>query len=202
MERVSNNEVMERFKKIDELSNEDQVRKIHNQIVEDLSFLVYSNTKKYRKFSNYEDLNQEGFVGLIKATKRFNHRLFPNFFVFANQWIINGIMRSAKKHDVVYNPKRIKTVYCDNDDMPMVDEGIGPDECFCNQEKIEGVHKAIETLTDRDKKIIKNIYGIGAAEHTLRGTEKFCNLTYERIRQIKNKAIEKLKLNKNLIEIE
>ena len=203
MARVSNSEVMERFKRIDEISDTQQIKRIHDQIITDLSFLVYSNTSRYRKFSNYEDLNQEGFVGLIKATKRFDHRRFPNFFVFANQWILNGIMRSAKKHDVVYNPKRIKTVYCGDDQLMPPDESAEcVDEQYETKERNGIVNDAISSLPVRDRGILMNLFGINSGEHTLRETEKYCGLTYERIRQIKNRALEKLKLNKSLMEID
>jgi RNA polymerase sigma factor (sigma-70 family) len=194
---------MDRFKRIDEEQmSGPQVKQIHDQIIEDLSFLVYSNTSKYKKFSNYEDLNQEGFVGLIKATKRFNHKLFPNFFVFANQWIINGIRRSAKKHDVMYSPQRIKTVYCGfSEDLSAVDEKDGPDEVFEKAERADRLYKAMGLLGDRERKIVSILFGVDSKKQTLRESEKCFNLTYERIRQIKNKALEKLRDSNILIEI-
>lgn len=199
--KVSNDEIIERFMRIEKLNDKTQEKKIHDQIIHDLSFLVYSNTKRYRKFPNYEDLNQEGFIGLIKATKKFDYKRFPNFFVFANQWIVNGIKRSAKKYDIVYSPKRIKTVYINNEELFANEETNGPDECFYRKERINQVRFTISSLSPRDCTILMNVFGIGVAQNTLRETEKYCGLTYERIRQIKNLIIDKFRSNHNLIEI-
>jgi len=202
MAKISNSEIMDRFKRIEELSDKSQVKKIHDQIINDLSFLVYNNTKKYLRFSNYEDLNQEGFIGLIKATRNFNYKLFPNFFVFANQWIINGIRRSAKKYDIVYNPNRIKTVYINNEETFYSDEQLDQENLFYKKEKNKKIRKVVDSLESRNKIIINSLFGINSKAYTLRGAENICGLTYERIRQIKNETIEKLKLDKNLLDIE
>lgn len=123
MKRISNVEILERFRVIQDLKddncqkNHEEINKLQNTIVIDLGFLVYSNAKRYKNLPNYEDLVQEGFIGLTKAARRFDYTLSNNFFNYATQWILNGIKRSAKKYDVVYNPERVKTVYIDSDNV-------------------------------------------------------------------------------------
>ena len=210
MNRISNTEVLERFKEIEILketlgySANDRIKQIQNQIVQEVSFLVYSLTNKYKRFSNYEDLVQEGFIGLIKAARTFDYTLYPNFFVFAHQRIINGIRRSAKKYDVVYNPGKVKTVYCDSESMyqEVTDEDLNLDEVLIRKESTERVNKVVNTLPTRERKIMQSLFGINTNSHTLRQTERYCGLTYERIRQIKNRIIEKLKYNPSLIDLE
>lgn len=208
MKRISNDEAMEIFRNIecikkDRLAPGVKIKQLQDDMIEDLSFLVYSSAKKYKRFNNYEDLVQEGFVGLIRAVQRFDYKRFPNFFVFANQWIINNIRRAAKKYDVVYNPSRSKVVYVGNIDLVEnngVDE-IAPDDYVLYNERKSALLKEISKMSGREQTIVKNIYGIDEISgHTLRGTEKFCGLTYERIRQIKNKAVKKLSQNKDLLK--
>ena len=204
--RVSNDEVMLRFKQIEELkqnsASEETLKGLRDRIVEDLSFLVYRNTSRYKRFPNYEDLNQEGFIGLIKAVNRFEYTRFPNFFVFANQWIINSIKRSAKKHDVVYNPNRNRVVYSSDDTTLNAPSDELDLECLLfDKQKYGAILDVVVTLSPRDNTIISSLFGINTKEHTLRETEKYCDLTYERIRQIKNKVITRLRSNKLLIEL-
>ena len=69
-----------------------------------------------------------------------------------------------------------------------VDEGIMD---ISLQEEIERI---LETLTDREKEVIKLYFGIGEeAAHTLEDIGRRFNLTRERVRQIKEKALRRLK---------
>lgn len=203
---MQNEDVMVLFKKIEKLKNDKrpstEIRQLYDTIIDISSFLVYKNTKKYKNFNNYFDLNQEGFVGLIKAVNIFNYRRFPNFFIFANQWVLNSIVRAAKKYDVVYNPKKLKTLYVDNLESSLfgLETDLIEDNLYENEKK-SIVNNEISKLKKREQKIIKSVFGIGLDKSTLRGAEKQCKLTYERIRQIKKQIIKKMEANKNLKNI-
>ncbi len=51
----------------------------------------------------------------------------------------------------------------------------------------------IHTLSDREREIVKKFFGIGVAEMTLEEIGDEFGLTRERVRQIKEKAIRKLR---------
>src|SRR5271157_2371799 len=117
---MTNSDVMKIFEDIDsikesnqisDVQKKQQVDSLQTKIIEGLSFLVYSNAKGYRKFPNYEDLVQEGFIGLLRAVRKFNRKLFPNFFVYSERWIRHCIKRSASRFDVVYCPNKNRVVY-------------------------------------------------------------------------------------------
>lgn len=80
-------------------------------------------------------------------------------------------------------------------------EGIIPTEFIedsevIRQEFIIELNQAIKGFPERDKKIIKMYYGIGYQRaYTLKDIGDEMSLTRERIRQIKKRAIDKLKLN-------
>ena len=58
----------------------------------------------------------------------------------------------------------------------------------------EEIERILETLTDREKEVIKLYFGIGEeAVHTLEDIGRRFNLTRERVRQIKEKALRRLK---------
>ena len=74
-----------------------------------------------------------------------------------------------------------------NDDSPMADRGL-------NKESLSTeVDRALQVLTPREREIIKCFFGIGCQEMTLEEIGENLDLTRERVRQIKEKAIRKLK---------
>lgn len=209
---MTNAETLKLFKKIDELKDNGnlpeevlnrEVAAIHNRIVEKLSFLVYSNCKMYNKFSNYEDLVQEGFIGLLRAVRKFNHNLFPNFFVYAERWIRHSVKRAASRFDVVYNPNKTRVVYAEPLELGIEEETeITPEDAFFQKEKSSKIEEVLKDFPVRDREIVKRIFGLGEYnQQTLREIGPLFNLTHERIRQIKNKIILKLRKNENINEL-
>jgi len=210
---MSNEEAMNLFRSIDDLKAdgtlssdqlEKQVEKVQNRIVTELSFLVYSVTKPYRSFPNYEDLVQEGFIGLVKAVRRFDHNRFPNFFVFSEQWIRHSVKRAASRFDVVYNPDKTRVVYAEPSEIGKEEEQVEetPEEQFFVKERDERIAEVLGELPERDREIVRLIFGLdGRQPQTLREIGPMFNLTHERIRQIKNKAISKLRKSQLLGEL-
>lgn len=79
-------------------------------------------------------------------------------------------------------------VLADND-MPMADKALV-------QESLrKEIDRAIELLNDREQKVVRAFFGIGTPEMTLEEIGDKYNLTRERVRQIKEKAIRRLRHN-------
>lgn len=79
-------------------------------------------------------------------------------------------------------------VLADND-MPMADKTLV-------QESLrKEIDRAIELLNDREQKVVRAFFGIGSPEMTLEEIGEKYNLTRERVRQIKEKAIRRLRHN-------
>ena len=74
-----------------------------------------------------------------------------------------------------------------NDDSPSADRGL------VNESLNTEIERALSTLTDREREIVKSFFGIGCQEMTLEEIGERLDLTRERVRQIKEKAIRKLK---------
>ncbi len=78
-----------------------------------------------------------------------------------------------------------------NDDSPMADSTL-------NQESLsKEVDRALRQLYDREREILKMFFGIGCQEMTLEEIGAKFDLTRERVRQIKEKAIRRLKGQKS-----
>ena len=74
-----------------------------------------------------------------------------------------------------------------NDDSPSADKGLVSESL--NTE----IERALSTLSTREREIIKSFFGIGCQEMTLEEIGERFGLTRERVRQIKEKAIRRLK---------
>ena len=74
-----------------------------------------------------------------------------------------------------------------NDDSPMADRGL------VNESLNTEIERALSTLSSREREIIKSFFGIGCQEMTLEEIGERFGLTRERVRQIKEKAIRRLK---------
>lgn len=74
-----------------------------------------------------------------------------------------------------------------NDDSPMADRGL------VNESLSTEIERSLQILTTREREIIKSFFGIGCQEMTLEEIGERLDLTRERVRQIKEKAIRKLK---------
>lgn len=74
-----------------------------------------------------------------------------------------------------------------NDDSPMADNTLVLESLR------EEINRALGSLNDRERAIIKAFYGISQAEMTLEEIGTMYGLTRERVRQIKEKAIRKLR---------
>lgn len=74
-----------------------------------------------------------------------------------------------------------------NTDSPSADRGL------VNESLNTEIERALSTLSSREREIIKSFFGIGCQEMTLEEIGERFGLTRERVRQIKEKAIRRLK---------
>ena len=66
---------------------------------------------------------------------------------------------------------------------------------YSNESLAREIDRALATLTDRESEIIKMFFGITYQEMTLEEIGENFGLTRERVRQIKEKAIRRLRQN-------
>lgn len=76
-----------------------------------------------------------------------------------------------------------------NDDSPMADNSLVLESLR------EEIGRALQTLNERERKIIEAFFGINQTEMTMEEIGSKYNLTRERVRQIKEKAIRRLRQN-------
>ena len=90
--------------------------------------------------------------------------------------------------------------FVDGEDNSLLDilpntDSPNADKTLLNESLIREIERALATLTERERDIIKLFFGIGVQEMTLEEIGEKFGLTRERVRQIKEKAIRRLGLS-------
>lgn len=67
------------------------------------------------------------------------------------------------------------------------------DKSLMNESLATEIDRALSTLTDREKEILQMLFGIGCQEMTLEEIGDYFGLTRERVRQVKEKALRRLR---------
>lgn len=78
-------------------------------------------------------------------------------------------------------------------DVMINDDSPNADRVLINESLSKEIERALSTLSDREHDIVKKFFGIGVAEMTLEEIGDEFGLTRERVRQIKEKAIRRLR---------
>src|ERR687898_29083 len=158
---------------------------------------VVSVAKQYQNQGlSLGDLINEGNLGLIKSAQRFDETRGFKFISYAVWWIRQSILQAlAEQARIVRLPlnkvgltNRIQKAFSQLEQE--FEREPSPEELADLLE----IDRSLQTLTDRQKEVICYFFGIGV-DHPLSLEdigERF-NLTRERVRQIKDKAILKLR---------
>ncbi len=215
--------------------------------------LVVSIAKKYvGQGILFMDLVQEGSLGLIKASEKFDYKKGFKFSTYATWWIRQTIIRAIANHsktiripvhmsEKIRNYKRIHSILSaqlnreptDKElcaklkineeklflirktmtrepmslDMPIGDEinledYIPDEENRTPDEKTEkkllrsDMEEILELLSEREQTILKHRFGIGNSKvNTLEELGHKLGFSKERIRQIEEKAVRKLRFS-------
>lgn len=173
-------------------------RALEKLINANLKFVI-TIAKGYRNTGVcFSDLISEGNIGLLKAAKKFDERKGVKFISYAVWWIRSSIQDCIdtyiNKQEVEADPytiERTSDMY-DKDTSSFADPIDDDIQFKPNME--DSVNKLMKDLNDRERKILKMYYGLGGQQsYTLEEIGKEFNITSERVRVIKDKAIVKMK---------
>ena len=155
----------------------------------------------------FADIIEEGNIGLIKAIDRFDPKRDNKVISYAVWWIRKCILEAIEKKGLL-EAENIDDIYKQVND----DEEIKPDEDNVKviiPEKINfeedgeptfNVKQIVEELFDgipeRERSIISDYYGLyGDSQKKLDEIGLEINLTKERVRQLNEKALKKMRAN-------
>ncbi len=106
---------------------------------------------------------------------------------------IDQILKAAGKHMSMDAP-----LTTDSDSNSLVDimenEGIDPsDNALIKESLLKEIERALSTLPEREAIIIRHFFGVNGEEMSLREIGEELGLTRERVRQLKERALRKLR---------
>ena len=135
----------------------------HEQVcIKKFKYLVTMKTNKYKQFSNYEDLNQEGLEALIKSMKNYDPKK-GNFFWWSLHYINTRISRSANLHTTIRYPLKIAKQCAPHKEavMPLIIEHrYCPDKEAESSQSIGIIKETLPLLSEEQKQIVSLAYGL------------------------------------------
>ena len=175
---------------------------------------VVSVAKQYQNQGlKLPDLINEGNVGLVKAAKRFDETRGFKFISYAVWWIRQSILQAISEHSRTVRVAKVKLAMKnsgrnlsmdapfkegENDsnlyDVLKSGESPNPDADLMQESLGTEIERALETLSHRESDVIKLNYGLGGEQpHTLQEIGEMFDLSRERVRQIREKGIRRLR---------
>jgi len=148
--------------------------------------LVKSIVNKYKLCGiPFDDLMQEGLLGLLEAQKRFDENRGAKFTTYAVYWIRNRILE-AIKHEGKENFKALEL----NEaiEVPQAEETIVPQQQFTLPAGLPPIEKEVMRMYFIERKTLAEI---AVSLHVSR----------EKARQIRQKAFRRLRVTSDLLTI-
>lgn len=177
-------------------------KKALNELINANLRFVVSVAKKYRSSGvPFHDLISEGNIGLMKAARRFDGTKGIKFISYAVWWVRSAIRECIETHNKgsEYQSDEYNTIMCRDSEFEfnpnIINEEYESDLINFNSRK-DAVDDLMRSLNERETKILLMYFGFGRKEGcTLDEIGSELNLTKERVRQIKDDALSKMKIN-------
>ena len=134
----------------------DDFKIYQNYCAKKLSYLINNKTSRYKKFSNYQDLQQDGFEALIHAFETYDPKK-GDFTWWASKYIGTRISRSANCHSTIKIPlKKARKLppFKDSKIPNIIDEKNIPDLGVEVAQTNYILMSAIEELPEQHKKAL------------------------------------------------
>jgi RNA polymerase primary sigma factor len=153
-----------------------------NKLIEaNLRFVVAIARQYQNKGLPIDDLISEGNIGLMKAARKYDGERGVRFVNYAVVFVRQQIEKALKLESAELRVENMKDVRDDN--SPAI---------------ADDVEFSLDSLNERERKVVTAYFGIGQERLTMAEIAEDMNLRRERVRQIRNKAIRRLKKNKRI----
>lgn len=197
-------ELMDKFKELKEIAEKTKSPKDIRKFKEHKAlcykkflYIIKSKTNKYKKFNNYEDLNQEGSEALLKAMDTFDKQKSPSFFFWAHRYIDTKISRKANQHSAVKYPLKVakENMPHKENTMPILISLNRPDREYEMAEVEQLISFGMEKLNSTQKKILELMFGFYEPKKTVKEICETMNITRNECTKIIRNSFKILRTN-------
>ena len=186
-----------------------------NRLIEaNLRFVVVIARQYQGQGLSMEDLVSEGNLGLMKAARKFDATRGLRFVNYAVVFIRQQIEKAVRKEsdeqrvestrdgqtrsvDAPLGSKtkvRLLSVLV-NADSPQADQRV------YNASLEDAIERSLQTLNERETVVVNAYFGIGEERQTMAEIAERMSLKRERVRQIRDRAVRRLKKNMKLFRM-
>jgi len=139
-----------------------ELERHERECIEKFKYLITMRTNRYSQFNNFEDLQQEGFLALLKAMQTYNPKK-GSFFAWAHKYIGTRVSRSANAHTVIRYPLKVAKLNPPHKEQiipTMIEERFCPDVKLETHQVAQIVKNLVKNLSDEQKEIISLAFGL------------------------------------------
>lgn len=188
-------------------------RALSKLVEANLKFVVTVALQYKGKGVAMEDLVSEGNIGLMKAAAKFDASKGVRFVNYAVVHIRQAIEKAIDQQGGLYQvPKDVKQDLARQQSIPLsVDAPLGhrtnmsllsvlvnkdaplADERVHSEAIEDAIEYALGTLDDRERRVVNAFFGIDQEHETMAEIAEDMDLKRERVRQIRDKSVRKLR---------
>ena len=188
-------------------------RALSKLVEANLKFVVTVARQYKGKGVAMEDLVSEGNIGLMKAAAKFDASKGVRFVNYAVVHIRQAIEKAIDQQGGLYQvPKDVKQDLARQQSIPLsVDAPLGhrtnmsllsvlvnkdaplADERVHSEAIEDAIEYALGTLDDRERRVVNAFFGIDQEHETMAEIAEDMDLKRERVRQIRDKSVRKLR---------
>lgn len=182
--------------------SEDAKNNARDLVVQGALRYVISEARKHpRSHSNrsvLEDLIAAGNIGLVRALGKFNPDAGTRFLTYAGWWVKHEMREEARRLGLVHVPahavaKGVRSPITTELTENSATDDYGDSITQINTERSLIKLLDITALTIREAFIVKTCYGVHTTPKTLKQIGKVLSITGERVRQLRESALNKLR---------
>ena len=180
-----------------------------NRLIEaNLRFVVVIARQYQGQGLSMEDLVSEGNLGLMKAARKFDATRGLRFVNYAVVFIRQQIEKAVRKESDEQRVESTRDGQTRSVDAPLGSkanvsllsvlvnaDSPQADQRVSNASLEDAIERSLQTLNERETVVVNAYFGIGEERQTMAEIAERMSLKRERVRQIRDRAVRRLKKN-------
>lgn len=186
-------------------------RALNRLIESNLRFVVVIARQYQGQGLSMEDLVSEGNLGLMKAARKFDATRGLRFVNYAVVFIRQQIEKAVRKESDEQRVESTRDGQTRSVDAPLGSkanvsllsvlvnaDSPQADQRVYNASLEDAIERSLQTLNERETVVVNAYFGIGEERQTMAEIAERMSLKRERVRQIRDRAVRRLKKNMKL----